>query len=130
MIDWNERHYLFPGDEVGLTTAERTFVGKVVRSWDHEPFDHPDYPDRYVEGVVTEINELGLLVIEVAVDKVFIGNPRPVVMSPLPGHYLGGEWEGRIELVNEVAEDEVVDDLRLMCGDSFSNERGDMWRPG
>lgn len=69
-------------------------VGDMVRAYDFIPME--GCPDRFVEGVVREINHDGY-VIEVTKDTVFTKNPRPEILAPFEVFFM--EFDERISKV-------------------------------
>lgn len=72
-------------------------IGDRVRSWDFEPIPHPDYPDRYVEGVIEYYYaDVGLFKMIVDKDTAYPEDPRDVVH--FPAHMLF-DFPNRVEIL-------------------------------
>lgn len=79
-------------------------VGDRIRAYDFEP--RVGVPDRFVEGVITEVgndfNGVAGYVVKVDVDSVFTKNPREEIIAPYECLFM--EFDGRI-VSAEVAEE-------------------------
>lgn len=78
-------------------SREKIEVGSYIRAYDFQPRE--EIGDRYVEGTVTGVNEVGALEVDVAVDTAFGPNGREKVLVPPPGTLIFGEWDGRVTVV-------------------------------
>jgi hypothetical protein len=88
--------------DIMLKYANVAIVGDKIRAYDFEPI--PGRPDRFVEGVVSQVDTIqgaDVFVIYCTADS-SPEQPGRVGMEMYIPHELGFDWDGRVQLVEEV----------------------------